>query len=809
MAEITAPSTSRKESEPVQCYHCNEPCLDETIHFDDKDFCCQGCKMVYTILSENDMCTYYEIDENAGISLKGKRQQQYAFLDEEGVAEKLLDFKEGNTAKVTFYLPQIHCASCIWLLENLYKLREGILHSKVNFMKKEIYLTFETDKINLRQVVELLDSIGYEPAINLQSLDDADDKPVIQKTLYYQLGIAGFAFGNIMLMSFPEYLGLERGGDSSFQVIFGYLNIALSLPVLLYSGRDYFISAWGTLRHGYLNLDVPIALGMVALFSRSIFEIITQTGSGYLDSFAGLIFFLLIGKWFQQRTYHHVSFERNYKSYFPIAATLRKEGTTKTVSLDQLEINDTVILRHGELIPADGYLIKGKAKIDYSFVTGESEPVEKMAGEKVFAGGRQMGETIEVTLAKKVSQSYLTQLWNDEAFQQAGESSTSKLADLIGRRFTLVVLTVAAVTLAYWYPKDPGLAFNAFTAVLIVACPCAVALSIPFTLGNIIRIFAKNGFYVKNTRVVEELNDLTAVVLDKTGTLTNALQSGIERTGKNLSDRQLNLIRSLALQSNHPLSRQVAAFLEEGTAPFEVDSFKEEVGKGLEGWIDGTHVKLGSADYLSVSNEENNKNVKVWTSINGTIVAGFIFHNQYRSGFQRVMDYFNSLYKTYLLSGDNDASRAELEHLFSSKDNLRFEQSPQDKLGFIRSLQDQGEKVMMLGDGLNDAGALRKADVGLVITENTNNFTPASDGIMDASKFKLLPNFIQLSKKSIQLVHWAYALAFIYNIIGLSYAVTGSLSPVIAAILMPTSSVTIVLFGVGMSSWLGKIGLEK
>jgi Cu+-exporting ATPase len=670
-------------------------------------------------------------------------------------------------------------------------------------MKKEIYLTFESDQISLRQLVELLDSIGYEPAINLQSLDEDEEKPVIPKTFFYQLGVAGFAFGNIMLMSFPEYLGLERGGDAIFQVIFGYLNIILAIPVLLYSGRDYFISAWGTLRHGYLNLDVPIALGMVALFSRSVYEIVSQTGAGYLDSFAGLIFFLLIGKWFQQRTYHHVSFERNYKSYFPIAATVRKEGKIKTTSLDQLEINDTVILRHGELIPADGYLIKGKAKIDYSFVTGESEPVEKMAGEKVFAGGRQMGEAIEITLSRKVSQSYLTQLWNDEAFQQNGESSTSKLADLIGRRFTLVVLSVAAVTLLYWFPKDPGLAFNAFTAVLIVACPCAVALSIPFTLGNIIRIFAKNGFYVKNTRVVEELNDLTAVVLDKTGTLTNALQSGIERKGKNLSDRQLNLIRSLALQSNHPLSRQIAAFLECGTEPLTVESFKEEVGKGLEGWIDGSHIKIGSAKYLDVPQEERSKNTKVWASLNGTLVAGFVFHNQYRTGFESVMNYFNSFYKTYLLSGDNDAARVELEPLFSQKEHLHFEQSPQDKLAFVKNLQSNDERVMMLGDGLNDAGALRRADVGLVITENTNNFTPASDGIMDASKFALLPSFIQLSKKSIRLVHWAYALAFIYNIIGLSYAVTGALSPVIAAILMPASSVTIVLFGVGMSSWLG------
>jgi Cu+-exporting ATPase len=764
--------------------------------------------MVYSILSENGMCTYYELDENAGISLKGKRQQQFAFLDEASVVEKLLDFEEGNKARLTFYLPQIHCASCIWLLENLYKLREGILQSKVNFMKKEIYLTFDKTQINVRQIVELLDSIGYEPAINLQSLDE-EKKPVTPRTFYYQIGIAGFAFGNIMLLSFPEYLGLEKGSDDGFQMIFGYLNILLSLPVLLYSGRDYFISAWGTLKHGYLNLDVPIALGMLALFGRSVYEIVSQTGAGYLDSFAGLIFFLLIGKWFQQRTYHHVSFERNYKSYFPIAATVKKEGETKTTSLDKLEINDTVLLRHGELIPADGYLLKGKAKIDYSFVTGESEPVEKVSGEKVFAGGRQMGEMIEISLSKKVSQSYLTQLWNDEAFQESRESSTSKLADLIGRRFTFVVLTVAAATFIYWYGKDPGIAFNAFTAVLIVACPCAVALSIPFTLGNIIRIFARNGFYVKNTKVVEELNDIDTVVFDKTGTLTNALQSGIEKIGGNLSSRQTNLIRSLALQSNHPLSRQLAAYLEGGEDLYKVESFNEIVGKGIEGWLDGTHVKIGSAAFLSVPESQQRKEIKVWVSLNGILVSGFIFHNQYRIGFEKVMQFFNKQYHTYLLSGDNDGARSELEPFFQKKENLKFEQTPQDKLNFIKELQKENKKVLMLGDGLNDAGALQKSEVGIVLTEDTNNFTPASDGILAAKNFELLPGFIRLSKKSIQLVHYAYGLAFLYNIVGLSYAVTGTLSPVVAAILMPASSVTIVLFGVGMSSWLGKKGLKR
>lgn len=800
---VLATTTDYKISSQPVCFHCGETCRDEHILFDQKDFCCAGCKMVYEILNTNDLCAYYQIEKNAGISLKGKKLDQYAFLDDEEVTERLIDFSNGEISKITFHLPQIHCASCIWLLENLWKLNEGIQYSKVNFLKKEIYLTYRHDQTSLRKIVELLASIGYTPAINLQSLDETGKK-VVDRSFYYKLGVAGFAFGNIMLMSFPEYLGLERDQGSFFQQLFGYLNILLSIPVLTYSGRDYFISAWGSLRYKELNLDVPIAFGMIALFARSVYEILSHTGAGYLDSFAGLIFFLLIGKWFQQRTYHHLSFERDYKSYFPIAATVRREGTTQTVSLDKLALGDLVILKHGELIPADCILVKGRARVDYSFVTGESEPVEKKKGEKLFAGGRQMGEAIEVNLIKKVSQSYLTQLWNDDAFQSAQKSSTSKLADLIGRRFTFVVLTVAFGTLIYWLPQNASVAFQAFTAVLIIACPCAVALSIPFTLGNAIRVLAKNNLYLKNTQVIEDLKDVTAVVFDKTGTLTNALQSRIVQKGAILTARQRQMFRSLAGQSNHPLSRQLHDFLKDGSEDLPVAGFFENTGAGVEGKVEGVFLRLGSAAFL---NQKTAGETEVFLEMDGTVSGSFVFQNEYRNGIEKNLFYFQKNYKTFLLSGDNDREKENLSRFFENADSMHFNQSPQDKLDFIKELQRKGEKVLMFGDGLNDAGALQKSDVGIVLTENTNNFTPASDGILSAARFQQIPSMIEFSKSSVRLVHWAYLLAFCYNLVGLSYAVTGTLSPVVAAILMPASSVTIVLFGVGMSNLLARKNL--
>ncbi len=325
-------------ADKTHCYHCHDDIRSEVLTFEDKSFCCEGCKTVYQILNENGLCTFYSLDAAAGLSQKDQKgNRAYDFLNDVSVATQLIDYQDDNITKVTFLLPTMHCASCIWLLENLYKIKETVISSKVNFLKKEVYILFDHTKTSLRDVAVLLAQIGYAPEINLNDLDaDAPRHAGISRRIYYQLGVAGFAFGNIMLLSFPEYLGLKDSLDGNFAPIFGYFNLILAIPVLLYSAQDYLKSAFQGLRNGYLNLDVPLSLGILALFGRSAYEILTQTGGGYMDSFAGLLFFLLMGKWFQQKTFYHLSFERDYKSYFPISATLKPTsgGAETSVALN-------------------------------------------------------------------------------------------------------------------------------------------------------------------------------------------------------------------------------------------------------------------------------------------------------------------------------------------------------------------------------------------------------------------------------------------------------------------------------------------
>src|SRR5690606_7561772 len=330
-------------------------------------------------------------------------------------------------------------------------------------------------------------------------------KKQLNRSMIYKLGVAGFAFGNIMLLSFPEYFEVDEFWLNQYKPFFRYIMLGMSLPVLFYAASGYFISAYKGLKAHVLNMDVPLALGIFVLFARSGFEVIMDTGQGFFDSLSGLVFFLLLGKFFQQKTYNFLSFERDYKSYFPIGITRILNGKEESIQVYDIEQGNRLLIRNEELIPVDGILINGHARIDYSFVTGESEAVRKQSGDKLFAGGKQMGGAIEMEALKSVSQSYLTQLWSNDVFSTDKNKGFKNITDSISKYFTIVILLIAFGAGGFWLWYDPSKAMNVFTAILIIACPCALAMSAPFTLGNLLRIFGKKKFYLKNASVIEQL----------------------------------------------------------------------------------------------------------------------------------------------------------------------------------------------------------------------------------------------------------------------------------------------------------------
>ncbi len=783
------------------CFHCGLPCDEDTVLFQDKSFCCPGCKTVYEIFDSNDLKYYYDLQSAAGTSpdyIPGK----FDFLGEPEIAEQLLEFHDGKHGIIGLYIPSIHCSSCIWVLENLHKLAPGIIQSQVDFPKKTVRITFNAEEVTLKEIAILLSRIGYEPSISLA--DSGRERKTEDKKLIYQLGVAGFAFGNIMFLSFPEYFEVEEFWLEQYKILFRWLMFAFSLPVVFYAGQDYLTSAYKGLRSKFLNIDVPIALGILVLFVRSTLEITFDWGSGFFDSLSGLVFFLLLGKYFQKRTYSFLSFERDYKSYFPVAVTrIDQKGREEIVQVTRVSRGDRLLIRHGEIIPVDGLLETGDAEIDYSFVTGEARPVHISKGAKLFAGGKQLRGTMELLATENVSQSYLTRLWSHAVFGEKSESKFKTLTDRIGKRFTLAVLTIAFVSGLYWALTDPSRIWNVVTAVLIIACPCAIALAAPFTMGNMLRIFGKRKFYLKDAVVIEKLATINTVIFDKTGTLTTRRHDQIEYEGNELSSEEKSLLKSTLRASNHPLSRSLYNLLKEQDITV-LDSYEEHLGQGLYGSKGDACIKIGSSEFVGNCTSTAPDKSVVHLSTNERYKGHFILHSHYRDGISQLMSELGGQMEIGVLSGDHEGERNRLEALLPNMTPMYFNQSPEDKLFFVRSLQDSGKKVMMVGDGLNDAGALVQSDVGIALSEDINVFSPACDGILDAGKFAFLGTYVEASKQAMRIIKMSFVLSLFYNLIGLYFAVTGQLMPVVAAILMPLSSISIVAFTTLATNWAGR-----
>lgn len=792
-----------------KCFHCGIDVIEkEEVLFDNKSFCCNGCKTVYEIFSQNDLGCYYDFQDAPGATpedIKGK----YDFLADEKIITKLLEFQEETTQIVSLYIPHIHCSSCIWILENLQKLQKGISTSQVNFPEKKVRITFNPTQISLKDIVYLLSSIGYEPYISLENFDAG--KKNIDRSLIYKLAIAFFCFGNIMLLSFPEYFEVEEFWLNQYRGFFRWLIFALALPSFFYSASDYYVSAYKGITSKILNIDIPIALGIVVMFVRSSIDIFFGYGQGFFDSLTGLIFFMLLGKLFQQKTYSFLSFERDYKSYFPIAVTkINAKGKEVNVQVYDIEKGDRLLIRNQELIPVDGILISETAAIDYSFVTGEAIPVSKKSGDKLYAGGKMNGSIIEMKVLFSVSQSYLTQLWSNDVFQKKIDQKHKTITDKISQYFTPILLTFAFIVFGFWLFINVTTAFNVLTAILIVACPCALALTAPFTLGNVLRIMGKQKMYLKNAVVIEQLAKVDTIVFDKTGTITSNKKSSISFQGNKLSNEEELLIRNLIRGSNHPLSRKIYEFLlekienkdlEKTTKELVFSNFEEITGKGIKARFNNENILIGSASFLNVKEEEVSKQTKVHIKIGENYKGYYVFDNQYREGIQELFEQLSKTYELKILSGDNDGEKETLLEILPKNTELVFNQKPEEKLKFIERLQKEGKNVLMIGDGLNDAGALAQSNVGVSISENVNVFSPACDGIMDASQFSRIGYYLNYSKNAMRTIYMSFFLSLLYNLIGLSFAVTGNLSPLVAAIIMPLSSITIVSFVTIMSNY--------
>ena len=801
-------ATQKPIKTDLACFHCGELIHEKSIRYQKHSFCCSGCQQVYQLLSDHSLEDYYACDIIPG---RSPHEPRFSFLDHPNFREKLISFSKEGISKVTFNLPGIHCRSCLYLLENLYRLNAAILKTHLNFTKKELSIWFKESDISLGELANFLASIGYEPFIDSEESQNNQHKNLEeQNALFIKLGIAGFCAGNAMLFSFPEYLGIE---DGELKYLFGYLNLFLGSIAVFYSGSDYFKNVVSHLKLKKITIELPILLGILVGYSRSAYEILTQTGAGYIDSVSGLLFFLLIGKWFQQKSFDFLSFERKYTSYFPLTITKLVHGIEVLAPLQEIAVGDHLLIRNQEIIPSDAILYRGQSNIDYSFVTGESEKIKLKEGDSIYAGGKHAGEIIEIVIIKELKQSYLTQLWEEQVFKDPLHKTENweNFANKVGIYFTFGLMSLAFAVGIYWLINDPSKWQNSVVSILVIACPCALAISYPFILGHGMRWLAKFNFFIKDTQSLERLAQIDTIVFDKTGTLTLSANEGAkEHFTRPLTQGEWSNLYSLVQQSIHPISRQTQKFIQNlgFTQMKKPEILREIAGKGLEGYFNGIAYRVGSAKFTGHSSKLlNNYQIsesQLFLEINHEPLGYIEFPWENRPGVELMLRQLQANYDVYLLSGDKKEHAAHLVDWFPKIESCRFECSPMDKMGFIKSLQNQGKKVAMIGDGLNDAGAIKQAHIGIAVSDDHLHFTPASDAILQGSSLHNLPKFIAFAQAGLRLIKFSFIISLVYNAIGLSFAIQGNLSPLIAAILMPVNSISMLLIAHAGMSYQGK-----
>ena len=666
---------------------------------------------------------------------------------------------------------------------------KGVSSSEIDFLKKDLIVKYNPSITNLQKIVELLGSLGYIPSISLQDGEEKVNKKA-DRSLIYKIGVAGFCFGNIMILSLPEYFDIKSLISPEFNFLFRSLNATLALPVILYSAQEYFVPAGKALLKKHITMEVPIAIGLAGIIIQSYFEIFTGNGNGYLDSFTGLVFMLLIGKFIQKRTFASLNFERDYKSYFPMAVTKSVNGNNVNVKVSTLGKYDRILIRNGELIPTDS-ILEEDMEIDYSFVTGESEPVLSLKGSLAYAGGRNAGSAARMVVQSEVQQSYLTKLWNAESFRKEKKMEWGKWSANMAVVFSIAVLVIALGTLVFWAIVNPSMILRSVTSVLVIACPCVLALTVPFAFGAALSALSRKGLYLKDPESLEALAAADTIVFDKTGTLTKPQEAMVIYTGQNLSVFEKNLIVTTCASSMHPVSRIIKEYFNAEYPKLEVNGITECIGMGIEARIENHIVKIGKEFYVKGFQSDFGSDT-TWISIDGVLKGFFTLKHSVRTGMNEVVNKLKKNYQLYVLSGDNSKD-AEMLSAFP-KSNLLFKKDPHDKQAFILKLKQEGRKIIMIGDGLNDAGALKESDFGITVTEDVNAFSPSSDAILDATYINMLPDFAAMASSVKRIIYGSFVFSAIYNVFGISFAVQGLLHPWVAAILMPVSSITVVLY---------------
>lgn len=677
-------------------------------------------------------------------------------------------------------VPGIHCGACIHTIESALGAMPGITHARVNLSTRRVTVRWTAGETP-PPFLEILGRLGY--AAHLAD-PVARDEDAGRGELIRALAVAGFATMNIMLLS----VSVWSGADSDTRDLFHWISAALALPALAYSGRIFFRSAWQALRHGRTNMDVPISIGVLLAFGLSLYETVTHGPHAYFDAAITLLFFLLIG-----RTLDHMMRDRARAAVTGLARlaargsmVLEADGRRVYRPVTEIVPGMTLLVAAGERIPVDGVVASGLSDIDGSLVTGESVPQRTATGATLQAGMLNLTGPLTLTATAAAKDSFLAEMMRMMEAAESGRSRYRRIADRAAQLYAPVVHTAALLTFIGWMiaSGDVHRALTIAIAVLIITCPCALGLAVPMVQVVAARRLFDRGIMVKDGGALERLVNIDTVVFDKTGTLTLGEPRLVN--GDAVTPQTLALAGALAAYSRHPYSRALAAAAGNSTAPTLRD-IAEHPGFGLEARDGQSTIRLGRPGWAGIDADDDG----VVLTRNGALLASFHFDDRLRPGAHETMRALTADgLPIEILSGDCDSRVSALAETLGLRHSA--EATPSDKTAHLAALAAQGHKVLMVGDGLNDAPALAAAHASMAPASAADVGRNAADLVFLRDDLRAVPQAVAVARDAARLIRQNLALAVAYNAIAVPIAVLGHVTPLVAAIAMSGSSLLVV-----------------
>ncbi len=817
------------------CFHCGQAIPEgdlilKKVNEQEHSFCCHGCASVCEVIHEAGMESFYRrTPEGELLSPPPPPNKDIDFFDYDEVqSQYVTDLSDRR--EITLMSDAIHCAACVWLIEHTMAKEDNILLTMVNFTNKRIKIRWDNSQLKLSSIIKKLNSIGYDATpYDASASEEAYRKA--NRDLLYRLGFAGFAMMNVTWFSVALYTGASD--DHEFKTYFYWLQLIIATATLLYSGLPFFKGAWTSIKAKTVGMDVSIALGLLTTYFYSLWVMVDASGDGYVyfNTLIDFIFLLLIGRYFEAISKNKaLDSTRRLMDLQPKVARQLVDGEEHVVPVRRLMKGDKLLVKPGEQFPVDGVILSGESMANESMLTGESLEIEKTVGDRVSAGTLNVDGTLTVAVEKTLQDTQLGHIVHMVEEAQGSKAPIQSSVDKIMPWFVSVTLSLALGSFIFWFfNADLEFAVMTATAVLIITCPCAFGLATPMAVAVATGVSAKNGILVKNGTVLETLQSIQHFVFDKTGTLTKGKMKLVDyQLIPEENEKSLLLdVASIEQLSEHSLGRAIAENVRESFGLSikglkDVEGFKALPGKGVRGTCEGAEFQIGTAKWLTELGIELSESLQmlaqeraelaqtvIWVAKQKRLVGLLFLEDEIRPEAAELIQRLKEKGKQVtLLSGDLQVVADCVARQLGGMEVIA-EVLPEDKNKVIQKLQAQGQKVAMVGDGVNDAPALVRADVGIALGSGTDVSMDSADIVLMNNELMAVDTALELSTRTLKTIKQNIISSFAYNIIMVPLAVAGTLTPLIAAITMPLSSLVVIGNAARIRSFFSQKAINK